>query len=95
MEEEDDSGEDEDDPVDEDELVFWKYDRIVGLSYEKKCKSFLMRVTYGNKSDVSSYFAEEIGYSVQFEDGTVVYPDNKAPTLDREGLKWAGELIDE
>ena len=94
MEEEDDSGEDVL-PVDKDELVFWKYDGIVGLSYEKKCTSFLMRVTYGNKSDVSSYFADEIGYSVQFEDGTVVYPDNKPPTLDREGLKWADELINE
>ena len=95
MEEEDDSGEDVL-PVDKDKLVFWEYDRIVGLRlYDKKTYSFLMRVTYENKSDVSTYLAEEIGYSVPFEDGTVVYPDNKPPTLDREGLKWADELIDE
>ena len=81
---------------DEDKLVFWKYDRIVGLTFsDKKTYSFLMRVTYKNKSDVSTYLAEEIASSVSFEDGAIVYPDDKPPTLDREGLEWADDLIDE
>ena len=55
--------------------------------------SFLMRVIYKNKADLSSYSAEEIKPSASFGDGTIVYPNDTPPTLNRKGLKWGKELV--
>jgi len=72
------------------------FDGIVGLTYtDPQTYSFLMRVTNKENADVSTYLAEEISSSMSFEDGTVVYPDDKPPTLDREGLQWGQALVNE
>ena len=81
---------------DDDQIVFWKYDGIVGLSFSDTITySFLMRVTFKNKADVSTYLAEEITPSMSFADGTISYPNDKPPTLNRKGLEWEKELINE
>jgi hypothetical protein len=54
-----------------------------------------MRVIYKNKADLSSYSAEEIQPSASFGDGTIVYPNDTPPALNRKGLKWGKELVNE
>ena len=81
----------------DDELVVWQFEKIIGLAYSDSVTyGYLMRVrNKDNKTDVSTYFAEEIKSSVSFADGYVVYPDDKPPTLDRDGLQWGQRLVDE
>jgi hypothetical protein len=81
----------------DDELVVWQFEKNIGLAYsDSETYRYLMRVrNKDNKTDVSTYFAEEIEPSVSFADGYVVYPDDKPPTLDRDGLQWGQRLVDE
>jgi hypothetical protein len=81
----------------DDLLVVWQFEKIIGLAYsDSETYGYLMRVrNKDNKTDVSTYFAEEIEPSVSFADGYVVYPDDKPPTLDRDGLQWGQRLVDE
>ena len=82
-------------PIVDDKLVVWHYEEVIGLAYSgSETYGYLMRVTNkDNNTDVSTYFADEIHPSVSFADGYVKYPNDKPPTLDRDGLRWGQFLV--
>ena len=79
----------------DDALIFWHFVEIIGLAYsDSETYGYLMRVTNkDNKTDVSTYFADEINPSVSFADGYVKYQNDTPPTLDRDGLRWGQFLV--
>ena len=79
----------------DDALIFWHFVEIIGLAYsDSETYGYLMRVTNkDNKTDVSTYFADEINPSMSFADGCVKYQNDTPPTLDRDGLRWGQFLV--